>query len=524
MHTPNPAQRISLTLDGANLSPRSLWTVARTALEPEATWAIGFSPEALERMDASAKAVTDMARSGQPAYGVNTGFGHFAEHRVPVHQLQRLQGNLIRSHACGVGEEVSRDIVLAMWLLRLNTLSRGYSGIRSETLGFFLRLLEAGILGCVPSRGSVGASGDLIPSAHAVLPILGEGFCTRPAGGVGFERVSAAGVLAELDLQPMALGPKEGLALINGTQYTTALATKAWYETVRLLEVANLAAAMSMEAMGGTLSVLDGAVLETHHPETGAAGHAMAGWLEGGRHALDAAAELRFLQAPYCLRCAPQVHGAVLLAVESAEATLAAELDAVSDNPLIFSTADGGEAHSCGNFHGIYPARVSDSLATALTILGSISERRTNMAMDDRLSGLPCFLTKEGGLNSGLMMAQVAAASLVSECRSLCWPASVDSIPTNCDREDQVPMGPIAGLKALRIVERVGDILAIELLAAAQALDLRGDTVMPPRLKRVHGRIREKVPFLAEDRILAPDLAAIRQMIETGALIRCNGA
>ncbi len=420
----------------------------------------------------------------------------------------------IRSHACGVGEEVSRDIVLALWLLRMHTVSQGFSGIRPETMDFCVRLLNAGVLGCVPARGSVGASGDLAPSAHAVLPVLGEGFCTRPlAAGEGFERVPAGQALAQVNLKPLQLSAKEGLVLINGTQYTTALAVKVWYEAKHLLRVANLAAAMSMEATGGALSVLDEAVLQTHHPHTLAVGREMACWLAGSIFDRGAESERRFIQAPYCLRCAPQVHGAVNLAIDSAETILKAEINAVSDNPLVFPDLNEGEIHSCGNFHGICPARVSDSLASALTSLASISERRINMAMDGRLSGLPDFLIAAGGINSGLMMVHVTATALVGECKLLCMPASVDSISTNCGREDHVSMGPAAGLKALKVVEHVRHILAIELLVVAQALDMRGTRPLPENLARMHRLIRRHVPFLAQDRSLSADIIALSNLI-----------
>lgn len=514
MPKPNKLRTIHLTLGDRQLDPGTLWEIARTAMHSDACWEIAFSSEANERMRRSAELVASMSEGDALIYGVNTGFGHFAERRIPKNQLQQLQVNLIRSHACGVGEEVSRDIVLALWLLRMHTVSQGFSGIRRETVNFCIRLLNAGILGCVPARGSVGASGDLAPSAHAVLPLLGEGFCTRPlAEGEGFERVSAEQALAQLHLNPFQLSAKEGLVLINGTQYTTALAIKVWFEARHLLRVANLAAAMSMEATGGALSVLDDAVLQTHHPETLAVGREMAGWLVGSVYGRGAEAERRFIQAPYCLRCAPQVHGAVKLAIDMAESTLAAEISAICDNPLVFSDSNDGEIHSCGNFHGIYPARVSDSLASALTSLASISERRINMAMDGRLSGLPDFLIKAGGINSGLMMVHVTATALVGECKLLCMPASIDSIPTNCGREDHVSMGPAAGLKALKVIEYVRQILALELMVATQALDLRGTRPLPENLARIHRLIRQHVPLVVQDRSLSADIAALTNLI-----------
>lgn len=518
-----PTQIIRLSLGEQPLAPQMLWDIARTAMNPKARWAIDFSREALERMQASSDLVAKLSTGDELIYGVNTGFGHFAERKIPQNQLRQLQVNLIRSHACGVGEEISRDVVLALWLLRLHTISRGLSGIRPELVEFFLRLLNFGILGCVPARGSVGASGDLAPSAHAVMIVLGEGFCTRPlTSGDGFERVSSQQVLAELGLNPVPLNPKEGLVLINGTQYTTALAVKAWYQAEQLLRVANLAAAMSMETVGGALSILDETVLRTHHSQTLSVGNEIADWLAGSAYTQGARQEQRFIQAPYSLRCAPQVHGAVKLAIETAKAVLAAEINTISDNPLVFcdSGTDGGEIHSCGNFHAIYPARVSDDLSAALTILGSISERRINMALDDRLSGLPTFLTEAGGINSGLMMAHVTAAALVAECKLLCHPASIESIPTNCDREDYVAMGPAAGLKALQVIDYVRQILAIELLVAAQGLDLRTNATLPKKLVPIHRRIRQKIPFLKQDRSLSADIKTLTAMIDDNSLFQ----
>jgi histidine ammonia-lyase len=407
---------------------------------------------------------------------------------------------------------------MAMWLLRLHTFAKGRSGIGLDTIGAVLKLLNAGVLGLVPSRGSVGASGDLAAAAHASLVLLGEGKCSRPGHNRSeFEIVDSSRALAELGLRPLSFRPKEGLSLINGGHFTAALATKAWYEAGKLLRTANLAAAMNMEAMGGAGAALEESILATHHPHTGLVGREMAHWLEGSQFLHGAREDNRFFQAPYCLRCAPQVHGAVAAELDGVENTLRDDYEAISDNPLVFAETE--EIHSCGNFHAIYAARASDKLASAITTLGSISERMINMAMDERLSGLPGFLIHNGGFNSGLMMVQVTAAALVSECKSLCFPASVDSIPTNCDREDHVSMGPIAGHKALAVVEHVRNILAIELLVAAQALDLRGARVqMPPAIRRVHSRLREHVDFVERDRVLSPDIESINRLIGQQAL------
>jgi len=506
-------------LSPGRLEPKRLWETAKLAADPFASPQLALGDDAVARIREGSDFIERVLASGdRVVYGVNTGFGHFAERRVPANLLGELQRNLIVSHACGVGDAVPREMVLAMWLLRLHTFTKGHSGISLETVEAILKLLNAGVLGVVPSRGSVGASGDLAAAAHASLVLLGEAKCSRPGhNGSAFELVDASRALADLGLAPLALRPKEGLSLINGGHFTAALATRAWYEARKLLRTSNLAAAMSMEATGGAGSILEETVLATHHPHTHRAGREMAGWLEGSRFLHGARDEKRFFQAPYCLRCAPQVHGAVAAELDGVENTLRDDYETISDNPLVFPETE--EIHSCGNFHAIYAARASDKLASAITTLGNISERRTNMAMDERLSGLPPFLIRNGGLNSGLMMVQVTAAALVSECKSLCFPASVDSIPTNCDREDHVSMGPIAGHKALAIMEHVRNILAIELLVAAQALDLRESKVqMPPAIRRAHARVRQHVAFLSHDRVLSPDIAAINRLIDQEAL------
>lgn len=499
------------TLGEVSWKPVELWEIARQCADSTEKVHLNFSPAAWERIARSAEFVGQLLDNGNRAiYGLNTGFGHFAEQIIEHHHLLQLQHNLIVSHSCGVGPLVPREIVFAMWLLRLNTISHGRSGINPKTLQGILRLLNAGILGLVPSRGSVGASGDLTAAAHAALPLLGEGQCSRPTDDRrGFEIVDAARALADEGLTPLILGPKEGLSLINGTQFTTVLATKAFCEASKLLHVANLAAAMSMEAMGGAGSILKENVLSTHHPHTQRVGTEIANWLTDSQYLHGARLEGRFMQAPYCLRCTPQVHGAVAAELDNIETTLCDEYEVISDNPLLFP--ETGEIYSCGNFHAIYPARSCDKLASALTTLGNISERRINMAMDDHLTGLPRFLVENGGLNSGMMITQVTAAALVSECKSLSFPASVDSIPTNCDREDHVSMGPIAGHKALSIVDHVRQILAIELLVSTQALDLRLKQVpIPPMIRKIHSLIRSHVAFLKQDRVLANDIAIIR--------------
>jgi histidine ammonia-lyase len=510
----------SIDVADGELDPSDLWTAALRAADPSDTIRLGYSDETRTRIENASVFVETLATGGGAVYGLNTGFGRFADQQIPAHQIKELQRNLILSHACAVGELAPRQTVLAMWLLRLRTVGQGRSGIRLRTVDKIMQMLNAGVLGLVPSRGSVGASGDLASAAHALLPLLGEGQCTRPCSGKSaFETVEAKQVLTELGLAPLVLGPKEGLSLINGTHYTTALATQAWYEASQLLRVANMSAAMIMESVGGAESILENNVLATHHPHTQRVGGEMASWLAGSSYLFGARLERRFAQAPYSLRCAPQVHGAVAAELDAARETLREEYDVVSDNPLVFP--ETREVHSCGNFHAIYAARVCDKIASAVTTLGSITERRINMAMDGQLTGLPNFLVRDGGLHSGLMMLQVTAAALVSECKALSFPASVDSIPTNCDREDHVSMGPIAGHKALAIIRHAEHILAIELLVAAQGLDLRERlSDMPPALGAVHALIRERVTRLTQDRVLAPDVEALVGLIDSGGLTK----
>lgn len=501
-----------LSLGDAPLEPAAVWQCARGASVPHASLRIDLTDAAWERISVAAGFVAGIVAHERPVYGVSTGAGHFADVLIPPERIEALQRNLIRSHCCGVGTPLGRDLVMAMWLIRLNTICQGHSGTRVDTVRAIVRLLESGVLAEVPSRGSVGASGDLAPAAHAALVLLGEGWCIAPDGG-GFRRISATEGLVRAGLAPLRLAAKEGLSLINGTQLTTALALKAWYEGQSLLRMANLAAAMTFEALHGSRTVLDPRVLALHrHEGTARMGQELQAWLSGKSGIHDSHHRIKWAQDPYSLRCIPQVHGAVWEELRQAESLLREEINAAADNPLVFP-ADGVSL-SCGNFHAIYVARMSDRLASALTTLASISERRINFAMNSVRTGLPDFLVNDGGVQSGFMMAQVTAAALVSECKALSFPASVDSIPTNNDQEDHVSMGPAAGFKALEIVDRLRQVLAIELIVAAQALDLRQPHEPAPRLGDAKRRIRRDVPRLVEDRVLAADIAVIERRIQ----------
>lgn len=506
-----------LTLTGDNLTIETLYAFCRHALNPKAKIKITIAPDAVKRIEAAEQFVHTLATSGDTVYGLNTGFGYFAQTRISDVDIATLQHNIIRSHACGVGEELPRDLVLMLWIILINSTCRGHRGLAYGKLERIITMLEAGILACVPARGSVGASGDLAPTAHAVLATLGEGECTMP-GENGFVRVAASEALKQANVTPLTLGPKEGLCLINGTQLTAALAVTVWNETKLLLANANLAAAFTIEALRGSHHLTDEPLLREQRQEgTLACGLEIAGWLGGETEISQSHADCSRVQDSYSLRCAPQVHGMVWDELAQTKATLEREINATTDNPLLFP--DRKLTIHGGNFHAIYPARVSDKLAMAITTVASISERRVNTAMRHEKSGLPTFLIKNGGLNSGFMMLQVTAAALVSECKSLCFPASVDSIPTNNDQEDHVSMGPGAGLKALQVAKHARYVLAIELMVAAQGIDMLAPLKTSPKLERVKKTIREKVAYLEQDRFFTPDIEAIHAMVVGGELL-----
>ena len=508
---------VQITLGEAPISPSTVWEAARVALDPRKRLRIDFWPSALDRVHAASSLLAKLIDAEEPVYGVNTGFGHFADVVIPLEKIVELQYNIVRSHCCGVGEPLSRDLVMAMWLISLNSICQGHSGVRIETLEAITDILEEGILACVPSRGSVGASGDLAPAAHAVRATIGEGMCTMPKAG-GFVELPAAEALDRADVKPVELGPKEGLSLVNGTTLTTALAVKAWSEGKELLKIANLAAAMSIEALGGSRKICAEQTIGAHrHRGTVECGRQVVRWLGNGSELGAVHADTHWIQDPYSLRCVPQVHGAIWEDLRESEAVLKDEINAVADNPLLFP--DDMVVLSCGNFHAIYPARVSDRLASAFCTLASISERRISQAMAAKRGHLPMFLVEDGGINSGFMMAQVTAAALVSEAKSLSFPASVDSIPTNLLQEDHVSMGPIAGFKANQIAENLRRVLAIELLVAAQAIDLMRPQKPSKELAEVHARIREFVPFLPKDRALSGDMEMLAQKIQEGAIL-----
>lgn len=505
---------MQITLSGENLDLETLWAFSQNALDPKAKIQIKIDPKAQARVKAAEAFVNDLATGGETVYGINTGFGHFAKKKISKSQIETLQHNLIRSHAVGVGEELPRDIVLMLWIILLNSVCRGHRGLTLANLKKIIATLEAGILACVPSRGSVGASGDLAPTAHAVLAVMGEGDCTLQNG----RRMKASAALKAAGIAPMRLGAKEGICLINGTQLSAALAVKVWHEAKQLVDTANLAAAFSIEALRASHHLTDEPLLkEQRQSGTFACGKAIAKWIGGETQISKSHADCGRVQDSYSLRCAPQVHGMAWDELEQTKIILENEINSTTDNPMLFP--DRGLVIHGGNFHAIYPARVSDRLGMALTTLAAISERRINTAMRTDKSGLPTFLIENGGLNSGFMMVQVTAAALVAECRSLCFPASVDSVPTNNDQEDHVSMGPGAGLKALEIAKHVRYVLAIELLVAAQGLDMLKPLKTSAKLEKVKAQIRKVAAYVKEDRFLAPDIEAVHQLVRSGGLI-----
>ena len=509
---------MKIILDGFKLTAIELYKASRVALDPEARIQIEIAPDAKERIIKAANFVTKITNGDDAVYGINTGFGKFAEVRVDNKQLNQLQENLILSHAIGIGDNLPRDIVMMMWILRLNVLCRGNSGIRWETVEQLIRLLECGILADVPCKGSVGASGDLAPSAHATLSLLGVGNCSYPHVGT-FRKGSAKDALAHFALEPWTLIAKEGLSLINGTQLTTAYSVIGIVEGRKTLRHSNLSLALCIEALQASHLVFDDRIIQSrNHMGPVNVAKELQFWLSGESEIKDDHENCDRVQDPYSLRCAPQVHGSIDDELRQCEELVNRELNSSTDNPLLFPDSDA--SLSGGNFHAIFTARVNDRLASAFATLSNISERRIAHMMSRESNRLFPFLVVEGGINSGLMMAQVTAAALVSESKALSFPASVDSIPTSDDKEDHVSMGPLAGQKLLTILENTNNVLAIEMMSSCQALDLRFPLKSTERIQDAHAIIREKVEYLEKDRVLHDDLVAIIEIIKSGNLLK----
>ena len=465
---------------------------------------------------ASAAVVEAIVGKGDAVYGVNTGFGKLANIRIETGDLARLQQNIVLSHAAGVGEPLEADVVRLMLALKAASLGRGASGVAPATVEMILALLARDCLPLIPRQGSVGASGDLAPLSHMAATMIGVG-----EAFVAGVRMPAAEALAKVGLAPLTLGPKEGLALLNGTQFSTACALAGLFRIERVFQAAMVAGALSVEAAKGSVAPFDPRI----HALRGHRGQAeVAAWfrtmLEGSAIQLSHA-HCEKVQDPYCLRCQPQVMGAVLDLGRQAATTLGIEAGGVTDNPLIFT--ETGEAISGGNFHAEPVAFAADMLAMAVCEIGSMSERRTAMLVDPALSGLPAFLTPRPGINSGFMIPQVTAAALVSENKQRAYPASVDSIPTSANQEDHVSMAAHGARRLLEMAENAAQVVAIEVLAAAQGCDFHGGLRSSEGLEAVRVLVRGTVPHLEDDRFFAPDMAAAAGLVKSGALAKAAG-
>jgi histidine ammonia-lyase len=491
---------------------------------PLATWReiyrgaeVALDPAAYTAIDASARAVSAILAKGEPVYGINTGFGKLASVRIEAADLEKLQRNIVLSHAAGVGPPMPVSVARLMMALKLASLAQGASGVRSGTVRLLEALLDKGLTPVVPCQGSVGASGDLAPLAHMSATLIGVGSFFIDGAVVPADRA-----LAEVGLSPLVLGAKEGLALLNGTQFSTAYALAALFETEMLFGSALVTGALATDAARGSDAPFDPRIhaLRRHAGQVEAA-HALRRLMEGSAIRVSHLVGDERVQDPYCLRCQPQVMGAVLDILRHAAATLATEANGVTDNPLIF--ADTNEALSGGNFHAEPVAFAADILALALCEIGSLTERRIAMLVDPALSGLPAFLTPNPGLNSGFMIPQVTAAALVAENKQRAHPASIDSIPTSANQEDHVSMAAHGARRLMEMTDNCRSIIGIELLAAAQGCDFHHPLLSSPMLERVRELVRRHVPHLDDDRHFQPDLARAADLVGRGALIDAIG-
>ncbi|QDU85595.1 Histidine ammonia-lyase [Planctomycetes bacterium Pla163] len=470
---------------------------------------------------ARARALVDrVVDSGEVVYGLTTGFGRLKNVAIETADLAALQRNLVLSHCCGVGDPLPFEEVRAVMALRINGLSRGHSGVRPELLATWIELFNAGFTPEVPQQGSVGASGDLAPLSHLCAATMGVGRAALPDGKGGWKVTSAKAALAKVGVAPIELAAKEGLALINGTEVMKGIGALVLLRARNLSKAADAIAALSIEALFGSVKPFDPRLAELKNN----AGH---GRTSSNVRALLADSEVLAshtgcdrVQDPYCLRCVPQVHGAFKTALEHVEAVFAGELNAVTDNPILFPDTD--EVISAGQFHGQPISIPMDYLAAALCTIANVSERRIEQLVNPDLSRLPAFLTPRPGLNSGLMIAQVAAASLASENKSLAHPASVDTVPTSANQEDHVSMGTIAARKARAILDNVENVLAIELLCAAQGREFHGELRAGRGAQAVHDALRTVVKPLGDDRYMAGDIAAARRLVRSGELVRAT--
>lgn len=495
-----------LALTGNDLTFENVYEVALGGR------AVSLSDDARARMDASRGVIDRLVQSGEVAYGVNTGFGKMASVRISRDQIRQLQTNLVRSHAVGVGPLLGEAEVRAIMLLRANAIAKGFSGIRPVAADTLCEMLNRRVHPVIPSQGSVGASGDLAPLAHLAQVVIGEGEADYQGRRmVGTEAMRLAGIA------PIALEAKEGLALLNGTQGMLALLALGLRSAAMLVDSADVAATLSLDALRGTPSAFDPRIAAARpHPGHAATARNLARLNKGSeiRESHRSMAEDPRVQDAYSLRCTPQVHGAVRDALANVRATLAIELNSATDNPLVF--AESGEVLSGGNFHGQPLAMAGDQLAVALASLGGISERRVEQMTNPLTSGLPAFLIQEAGLNSGFMILQITAAALASEMKALATPHSVDSISTSGNQEDYVSMGMGAARRIQPMLANLENILAIELLSACQGIELLAPLRTGDEARKAQGLVRGASKFVTQDRSLAPDIAAVAALISAG--------
>jgi histidine ammonia-lyase len=490
---------------------RAIWRGAGAALDPGCAGAIA----------ASAAAVETIVAAGAPVYGINTGFGKLASVSIAAADLETLQRNIVLSHAAGTGERAPTNAVRLMMALKLASLAQGASGVRPATVELLAKMLAADIVPFVPSQGSVGASGDLAPLAHMAAAMIGVGDVWTEG-----DRRPAAGALKAAGLEPLTLGPKEGLALLNGTQFSTAYALAGLFEAERVLQSGLVTGALSTEAAKGSDAPFDHRIhVLRRQPGQIEAADALRALMAGSAIRASHLVGDPRVQDPYCLRCQPQVMGAALDVLRQAATTLAAEANGVSDNPLIIPNEEGGgEALSGGNFHAEPVAFAADMIALAICEVGSIAERRIAMLVDPALSGLPAFLTPQPGLNSGFMIPQVTAAALVSENKQRAHPASVDSIPTSANQEDHVSMAAHGAVRLLPMAANAAAVIGVELLAAAQGCDFHAPLRSSPALEAVRAALRAWVPALDHDRHMQPDMDAAIDLVRCGAVIDAASA
>ena len=497
---------------GTGDTPLSDWTAIYRGAP------VRLHPDTAGQIARSAEAVARIIARGQPVYGINTGFGRLASVRIGDDDLATLQRNIVLSHAAGTGAPSPAPVVRLMLALKLASLAQGASGVQPATVALLEAMLTRDLMPVIPAQGSVGASGDLAPLAHMAAAMIGVGEIEQ--GGV---RRPAAAALADAGLQPLELGAKEGLALLNGTQFSTANALAALADAERLFQAALVTGALSTEAAKGSDTPFDPRIhaLRRHRGQIEVAA-ALRGLMAGSAIRASHRDDDPRVQDPYCLRCQPQVMGAALDLLRQAAATLLVEANGVSDNPLIF--ADTDEALSGGNFHAEPVAFAADMIALAVCEIGSIAERRIAMLVDPALSGLPAFLTPRPGLNSGFMIPQVTAAALVSENKQRATPCSVDSIPTSANQEDHVSMAAHGARRLLEMTQNASAVIGIELLAAAQGCDFHAPLASGEPLERARAVLRAEVPALADDRHFHPDIEAAAALVRSGALVDGCGA